>query len=127
MPGSLPRATATAARWFSSLPAWAFPDFEAGRHPHHYFRGLLKLHTRYGLQGCSPTLLWALSRGFTLTSYPMRALEATKFNQQLLGWDLPPLVTRAFGAHSKYSRGAAVIVQEPTDTLPALKSRSAFH
>src|SRR5713101_2519442 len=76
MPCSLPRWTGTGACWFSSLPAWAFPDFEAGRHPHHYFRGLLKLHTRYGLQGCSPTLLWALSRGFTLTSYPIRALAS---------------------------------------------------
>ena len=34
----------------------AFPDVGAGRRPHHYFRGLLKLHTRYGLQSCSPTI-----------------------------------------------------------------------
>src|SRR5713226_1145096 len=75
MPCSLPRWTGQVLVGF--FPARvAFPDFEAGRHPHHYFRGLLKLHTRYGLQGCSPTLLWALSRGFTLTSYPMRALAS---------------------------------------------------
>ena len=39
------------------FPARAtFPVLQAGRHPHRYFRGLLKLHTRYGLQGCSPTI-----------------------------------------------------------------------
>ena len=26
----------------------AFPDRQAGRHPHHHFRGLLRLHSRYG-------------------------------------------------------------------------------
>ena len=34
----------------------AFPVNGAGRRPHRYFRGLLKLHTRYGLQSCSPTI-----------------------------------------------------------------------
>jgi len=28
---------------------------QAGRRPHLHFRGLLKLYTRYGLQGFSPT------------------------------------------------------------------------
>jgi len=26
----------------------AFPESQAGRHPHHHFRGLLRLHSRYG-------------------------------------------------------------------------------
>ena len=34
----------------------AFPVSLAGRRPHLYFRGLLKLHTRYGLQSCSLTI-----------------------------------------------------------------------
>jgi len=34
----------------------AFPVSQAGRRPHLHFRGLLKLHTRYGLQDCSPTI-----------------------------------------------------------------------
>src|ERR1019366_741812 len=34
----------------------AFPRLWSGRHPHLHFRGLLKLHTRYGLRGCSPTI-----------------------------------------------------------------------
>jgi hypothetical protein len=33
----------------------AFPIRPLGRRPHCRFRGLLKLHTRYGLQDCSPT------------------------------------------------------------------------
>ena len=33
----------------------AFPAHAPGRRPHCRFRGLLELHTRYGLQGRSPT------------------------------------------------------------------------
>jgi hypothetical protein len=36
--------------------ALAFPEQRAGRHPQLSFRGLLKLHSRYGLQTRSPTL-----------------------------------------------------------------------
>ena len=35
--------------------ALAFPEQTAGRHPRFLFRGLLKLHSRYGLRICSPT------------------------------------------------------------------------
>ena len=31
----------------------AFPVMQAGRHPHHHFRGLLRLHSRYGPLDCS--------------------------------------------------------------------------
>jgi 8-oxo-dGTP pyrophosphatase MutT (NUDIX family) len=31
----------------------AFPEIQAGRHPHHHFRGLLRLHSRYGPLDCS--------------------------------------------------------------------------
>ena len=60
----------------------AFPVIGAGRRPHHYFRGLLKLHTRYGLQSCSPTI-----RGLyrEASPWPVSRLgrsQATKFNQQ---------------------------------------------
>ncbi len=40
----------------SARTALAFPEQRAGRHPQLSFRGLLKLHSRYGLQICSPTL-----------------------------------------------------------------------
>jgi len=34
----------------------AFSAFAPDRHPHCYFRGLLKLHTHYGPPDCSPTM-----------------------------------------------------------------------
>ena len=34
----------------------AFPVSQAGRHPRLHSRGLLKLHSRYGLPVCSPTI-----------------------------------------------------------------------
>jgi hypothetical protein len=50
--------------------------------PHHYFRGLLKLHTRYGLHSCSPTI-----RGLYREAppWPVTRLgrsQATEVNQQ---------------------------------------------
>jgi len=33
-------------------PASAFPEYGAGRHPRLSFRGLLRVHSRYGLSGC---------------------------------------------------------------------------
>ena len=71
----------------------------AGRRPQLRFRGLLKLYSRYGLQGCSPTLQWTLSRGFDPASYPTGPLVSCHVYRQLHGWVLPPLVICAVGAH----------------------------
>jgi hypothetical protein len=71
----------------------------AGRRPQLRFRGLLKLHSRYGLQGCSPTLQWTFSRGFDPPSYPTGPLVSYHVYRQLHGWVLPPLVICAVGAH----------------------------
>jgi hypothetical protein len=49
---------------------FSLPRFSAGSAPHRTFRGLLKLHTRYGLPGCSPTFPWTLSRGFGPAGFP---------------------------------------------------------
>jgi hypothetical protein len=51
------------------------------RHTHRYFRGLLKLHARYGLPGCSPTICGLYRVRSALAGFPARAL-ATKFNRQ---------------------------------------------
>ena len=40
-----------------------------------------------------------LSRGSSLASYPAKPLVSYQINRQLSGWNLPPLVIRAFGAH----------------------------
>src|ERR1039457_7410539 len=52
----------------------AFPNYLVGRHPRRHFRGLLKLHSRYGLQDCSPAYGGLLSRGFSPASYPTKPL-----------------------------------------------------
>ena len=48
-----------------------------------------------------------LSRGFDPASYPTKPLVSYQINRQLSGWNLPPLVKRALGAHSaaKQPRG----------------------
>src|ERR1700738_1574875 len=40
-----------------------------------------------------------LSRGSSLVSYPAKPLVSYQINRQLSGWNLPPQVIRAFGAH----------------------------
>jgi hypothetical protein len=40
-----------------------------------------------------------LSRGFDPTGYPAKPLVSYQTYRQLSGWNLPPLVLRAFGAH----------------------------
>src|ERR1700676_2845890 len=52
----------------------AFPKYLVGRHPRLHFRGLLKLHSRYGLQSRSPAQRRTLSRGFDSASCPTAPL-----------------------------------------------------
>jgi hypothetical protein len=40
-----------------------------------------------------------LSRGSSPIGYPTKPLVSYQINRQLSGWNLPPLVIRAFGAH----------------------------
>src|SRR6202042_526975 len=42
-----------------------------------------------------------LSRGFDPASRPAKPLVSYQVNRQLPGWNLPPLVKRAFGAHCR--------------------------
>ena len=42
-----------------------------------------------------------LSRGFNPASYPAKPLVSYQSNRQFSGWDPPPLVTPALGAHCK--------------------------
>ena len=76
----------------------AFPVSQAGRHPHLHFRGLLKLHTRYGLQGCSPTFRGLYREASPWPVFRLGRSQAIKSYQQLLEWVLPPLVICASGA-----------------------------
>jgi hypothetical protein len=40
-----------------------------------------------------------LSRGSDPSGYPTKPLASFRINRQLSGWNLPPLMIRAFGAH----------------------------
>ena len=40
-----------------------------------------------------------LSRGSSPSGYPAEPLVSYQINRQLSGWNLPPLIIRAFGAH----------------------------
>jgi len=44
-----------------------------------------------------------LSRGSGPASYPAEPLVSYQINRQLSGWNLPPLMIRAFGAHGQYA------------------------
>src|SRR5665647_1130075 len=43
-----------------------------------------------------------LSRGSSPAGYPTEPLVSYQINRQLSGWNLPPLVIRAFGAHCQW-------------------------
>src|SRR5271169_5018837 len=45
-----------------------------------------------------------LSRGSSPAGYPTEPLVSYQTNRQLSGWNLPPLVIRAFGAHGQKRR-----------------------
>jgi hypothetical protein len=84
---------ATGASSASSLSPWPSPFLPVGRLPRLPFRGLLKLHARYGLSDCSPTstvdFVTRLQSGrLTLPN----CSSATEPCRWLLGWVLPPLV-----------------------------------
>lgn len=83
----------------ASPPARAFPEQQSGRRPQVPFRGLLRLHACYGPLDRSAAQRRPLSRGFDLDGYPTRPLVSYQINRQFSGWNLPPLVLRAFGAH----------------------------
>src|SRR5260370_17789229 len=51
-----------------------------------------------------------LSRGSSPASYPAEPLVSYQINRQLSGWNLPPLVIRAFGAHCQQTTSFAYLV-----------------
>ena len=77
----------------------AFPVSQAGRRPSLHFRGLLRLHSRYGPSDCSTAQGGLCHEASTQPVTQLSRSSATKSYRQLLGWILPPLVNRAVGAH----------------------------
>ena len=65
----------------------AFPKWQEGRHPHCHFRGLLRLHSRYGPPDRSAAQRRPLSRGSDPCGYPHKPLVSYRINRQLSGWN----------------------------------------
>jgi hypothetical protein len=61
-----------------------------------------------------------LSRGSSPSGYPAEPLVSYRINRQLSGWNLPPLVIRAFGAH-----GQNPPLRQPLATAALVGCRSA--
>ena len=101
----------------ASLSRAAFPVSQAGRHPRRHLRGLLRLHSRYGPQGCSPTMRGLCRKASVQTVTPLNCLLATRSNRLLSGWNLPPLVIRAVGAHWEM-RAQMILVGEAGRLYP---------
>ncbi len=99
VPSPLPRRTRRVPALVASPPVQAFPILSEGRHPRPNFRGLLRVHSHYGLPGCS-TAQGGLCHGASIrtVTHPNRP-PATRPNQQLPAWNLPPLASRALVAH----------------------------
>ena len=89
MPCSLPRWTEPVLVSVASRLVLPSPFPRRVGVPRLRFRGLLKLHSCYGLQGCSPTLQWTLSRGFDPASYPTGRSLATMFTDNYMGGSFP--------------------------------------
>ena len=78
----------------------AFPVLQAGRHPHLYFRGLLRLHSRYGPSDRST------AKSGLCHEAPARPVTRPSRSSATGSIDNSPggtflLVVRAFGAHCK--------------------------
>ena len=59
----------------------AFPEIVAGRLPHHVFRGLLGVHSRYGLHTRQVTFMTLYTGGFSRFVTSTTAPIATGWNE----------------------------------------------
>src|SRR5215472_3928475 len=67
-----------------------------------------------------------LSRGSSPSGYPAKPLVSFQINRQVSGWILPPLVIRAFGAHSQQATYAVQQKDPYSITSSASVSIDAF-
>jgi hypothetical protein len=85
MPSPIPRQV----RWKfvrSYIPSTsAFPETGAGRLLHHYFRGLLSVHLRYGLHARQVAFATLCTRGFSSLVASPAALIATGWSEPVPG------------------------------------------
>ena len=104
MPSPLPRGIVGCSR--CSLPQRQRPSPKSRRvgSPHYLFRGLLSVHTRYGLNtrrvALRPSTPEALK--ISLPTSPLRLLPT---GATVVGWDLHPLKIRAFSRRTGFGIG----------------------
>jgi hypothetical protein len=77
----LPRRNRKVHPSLSTLAVSAFPEILAGRLPHHVFRGLLSVHSRYGLHTRQVTFMTLYTRGFNRFVAFAAAPIATGWNE----------------------------------------------
>jgi hypothetical protein len=87
----------------SSPKMTAFPVFQAGRLPHRPFRGLLSVHSRYGLH-TRQVPREPSPREASDALLPPRLLSLLPAGVTVAGWDSHPLGNRAFARHTEISR-----------------------
>jgi hypothetical protein len=82
----------------------AFPESEAGRPLHYAFRGLLSVHSRYGLHAHRVAYATFSTEGFSSFVASATAPVATGWNEPAPGRDFSPAEDqRLFTAHSDFS------------------------
>ena len=91
----------------------AFPKWQEGRHPHCHFRGLRRLHSRYGPPDRSATQGDLCHEAPTQSVTRPSRSSASGFNRQLSGWNPPPLMIRAFGAHCQVATLSSAMTLYP--------------
>ena len=80
VPSPLPRRIERVRMSITSPHHAAFPKWQEGRHPHCHFRGLRRLHSRYGPPDRSAAHRRPLSRGSNPCGYPHKPLVSYRIN-----------------------------------------------
>ena len=98
----LPRWNCKVQPSFSSLAVAAFPKFLVSRLPHHVFRGLLSVHSRYGLHTRQVTYMTLCTGGFSRFVACTTAPIATGWNESCRAGFAPAERPCLCTAHKKY-------------------------
>ena len=101
----------------------AFPKWQEGQHPHCHFRGLRRLHSVTARRIAQPPKVTFVTR-LQPSQLPGQPLVSFRTYRQLSGWNPPPQVFRAFGAHCHLQTPVGCRNTKRHDH-PALRSGSA--
>ena len=106
MPSPIPRqdpeeSIARAASGSESFWTTAFPRFTAGRLLHHPFRGLLSVHSHYGLHARQVATATLCTKGFSSFVASTAASVATGRSDPVPGRDFHPLKNSAFSRRTR--------------------------